>query len=129
MKRRQIHRRAGRRAFTLLEVMLALGIFMLVGASLAIALIKCWCGDHAHRADQVQAATRHPARRKPAGTSQSRPRNACAGPDGTLYERSVELPELKMQRGKALPHIYQIRITAHGKAVEPQSAEVYVYQP
>ncbi len=119
--------------FTLLEVMLALAIFILAGVSLVIALNRIF--DVAVETDQidrmrVDLSTRLAESRliRLAPGSES----LAPGYNNITYKKTIEPLILTNLDGQPLANLYRVRITAYSKIdndVEQRSVEVYVYQP
>ncbi|MDD5261481.1 MAG: hypothetical protein PHD76_06485 [Methylacidiphilales bacterium] len=124
---------ARKRAYILLEVMLAAGIFAMAGVGLVVAL-----NDMAHsftRARKVTAVRIELESRlsgiriRPLAPGKSKD---DPDPNGVVYEQEIAPLELSNDDKIALANLYRVTLKAHwkeGTVDQEEEAEIYVYQP
>lgn len=116
-----------------MEVMLATGIFAMVGVALAVALNET-----------ISAAIRMQRETRILWSLESKMNEARLGRmivgketlpkdgDGVTYEKEVSMLDLKTEKQEQLAAMYNLKITArwkeHGRDMDLES-QIYVYQP
>jgi prepilin-type N-terminal cleavage/methylation domain-containing protein len=121
------------RAFTLLEVMLALAIFSMAILGLALSLQEMIEASLESRRDN-EVRRELDSRLATFRQKQIQPGTQDLGQDqaGRTYEGETTLLELKNQRNVALHGLYRLTVRTKWKAgatEEERSCSLYVYQP